>query len=201
MSKPPIPLIVQRALSMDLLEHAHPIVSSALTFLFETYFRVSGDLATTADSVIPAAPSMAGTSQSVAILALPSEMETTDKTGETDLSVLLDLPRQKKLGLVLELLAATKKNEERLLPILRSPAEIQLRGGWRQAASTKRYEKTARLNKQLALIPAAVKDRVYQMAQAYDERFVELYTMPLQLLPQAASSSKSLQDLSGSLKR
>ena len=82
----------------------------------------------------------------------------------------------------------------------RTAAEIQLRGGWRQAASTERHEKTARLNKQLALIPAVVKDRVYQMAQAYDERFVELYTMPLQLLPLAASSSKCLQDLSVSQK-
>lgn len=117
MSKPPIPLIGQRALLMDILEHANPAASLALTFLFETYFRVSEGLATTAGSAIPAAPSTAGASQSVAILALPSEKETTGKTGETDLSVLLDLPRQKKLGLVLELLAATKKGGGRLLPI------------------------------------------------------------------------------------
>ena len=43
MSKPPTPLTVQCALSMDILEQAHLIASLALTFLSKTYFRVSGD--------------------------------------------------------------------------------------------------------------------------------------------------------------
>ena len=111
MSKPPIPLVVQRALSMDILEHTNPIASLALTFLFETYFRVSEGLATTADSVIPAAPSMAGASQSVAILALTVRH---GNDGQDRRNVPVGAPRlsvPKKLGLVLKLLAATKRGE------------------------------------------------------------------------------------------
>ena len=117
MSKPPIPLMVQRALSMVILEHANPVAFLALPPPCETYRRVSKGLATTADSVIPATLSTRGARQSVGIVALPSEEVTTGKTGKMDRPVLFDLSRQKKLGIVLVLLAATRHGLDRVRPI------------------------------------------------------------------------------------
>ena len=116
MSKPPIPLMVQRALSMVILEHANPVSFLAPTPFFEACLRVQKRLAVTADSVTPAALSTAGARQSVGILALPSEMVTTGKTGKANRSVLLDLLRQEKLGIMLVLLAAPKQGRGRARP-------------------------------------------------------------------------------------
>ena len=117
MSKPPTPLTLQCALSMDILEQANLIASLALTFLSKTYFRVSGGIASTAGSVVPAAPRPASTNQSVAIRALPSEKD-------TDLTL---------LGLSHN--GPPHDRSSNSLPA----AEIQLRSGLRQVAGTKRY--------------------------------------------------------------
>ena len=227
MSRPPVPFIVARAIAMFLLQAKKPLHSLAIVFLFETYFRASEGLATLALSIVPPAPMEARTRQCVAILAMPTEMEEVSKTGETDISVLLDLPRQADVGKVLIRLAATIRQMERVFPISyqelrqalmyavaelkldglsislhglrhggashdrssneRTAAEVQMRGGWRQATSVKRYEKAARLNRQLALIPEVSKARVYQLAKQLNDNFEKLYAEQLKLPPLAAS--------------
>ena len=109
MSKPPIPLMAQHALSMVILEHANPVAFLALTPFFETYLQASEGLAATAALVTPATSSTVGTRQSVSILALPSEMVTTGKAGKANRSGSLDLLRQEKLRIVLGLLAAPSR--------------------------------------------------------------------------------------------
>ena len=71
-----------------------------------------------------------GARQSVGTLALPSEMVTTGKTGKANRSVLLDLLRQEKLGIVLVLLVAPKQGRDRVRPFDRSLTTTSKRPSW-----------------------------------------------------------------------
>ena len=84
MSKPPIPLMVLLTLSMVILEHANPVAFLALTAPFKIILRAPKGLAATANPGTPAPLSTVATKQSAGILALPSKMVTTGKTGKVN---------------------------------------------------------------------------------------------------------------------
>ena len=72
----------------------------------------------------------------------------------------------------------------------RSLEEVQSRGCWRQSASVQRYEKHARLSRQVALIPASSRNNLQLQAERYERDFETLFGPHFAVLKVAGSSSK-----------
>jgi integrase len=100
-SRPPLPYVVMQAIVVHLVQSGCPWHGLAIAVLFESYLRSSELLTLQPFQIVPPPDPRSKVYQHVAILAAAEETGTTSKTGIKDVSVLMDLPRQRAVGAIL----------------------------------------------------------------------------------------------------
>ena len=90
-----------QAIVVHLVQSGCPWFGLAIAVLFESYLRSSELLNLQPFQIVPPPDPRSKVYQHVAILAAAEETGMTSKTGIKDVSVLMDLPRQRALGAVL----------------------------------------------------------------------------------------------------
>ena len=92
-TRPPLPRSIMLFMVLELMERRHFGCALAIALMFETYGRPSEILALTRESVVTPVSLGAGTLGQVVIQIRSADLGITGKTGLTDLSIPLDLPR------------------------------------------------------------------------------------------------------------
>jgi len=90
-----------QAIVVHLVQSGCPWHGLAIAVLFESYLRSSELLTLQPFQIVPPPDPRSKVYQHVAILAAAEETGTTSKTGIKDVSVLMDLPRQRAVGAIL----------------------------------------------------------------------------------------------------
>ena len=216
LSRPPLPRAAMIAIVMWLVRNKHKLHAVAVLLMFEGYLRSAELLSLRAFQIVP--PVRNQGPQFVAVLAVAQELQEVSKTGESDISISLDLQRQASLGRVLLTIvrhlspmqkvwpfeydelsrvfraAASAQSVAILKPTLhslrhggashdrwvgaRSLLDVQSRGAWKQMSSVKRYDKHARLTRQLNVLEPAVRARLEMEVKTFERSFETFFEKP-----------------------
>jgi len=117
MSRAPLPWEAAAAIAVDLVTHGFWDAGLAVVVAFETYLRPSSLLALTGQQVVLPIPGAAGSAAQLSLVAHAWELKKPSKTGDMDLTVVLDLPRQQWLTPLLAELAEDRGPHRRLFNI------------------------------------------------------------------------------------
>ena len=130
LTRPPLPYAIMMAMVVWLARRGRGEAGLLIWMLFETYLRVNEALTMHGEDVVLAAPLADGQETAVTVMACSSARQLASKTGEQDLSLALDLPRQTGLADLLARWAAMRGPNGQLWTL----SYPQLRSAFQEAA-------------------------------------------------------------------
>ena len=204
-SKDPLPWILVLALASELNQHGHFEMSTATLLATDAYLRPGEIGSLKGNSLVPPRREAGAPFDQRALHLFPREGGLASKTQQHDDTVMLDSTSRSWLGPLVNLIAQTRKRDEKLFSFtidawrkeLRAAAqrlqvgylditphvmrhsgpsndralhcrtieEVQKRGRWLASTSLRRYEKSARLSRLVADLPAQALAKIQEHAR------------------------------------